>query len=95
MQYFKDGLSIPEIAERRGLAESTICSHLTQLCINKHMKPEEVLSQDEIYKITDFLIQFDGKRIGEILTEAGDKLPTDKWKVLMVNRLIAEEIISL
>ena len=59
------------------------------------MKPEDVLNPSEIFKITDFLMQHDGKRIGEIFTEVGENLPAEKWKILMVNRLILSEIITL
>lgn len=92
LQYFKDNLTVAEIAERRGLTESTICTHLLQLTQNKLLEAREIITSEEQYKISDFLAQHEGQTLSETLNEKD--LPTEKWKFIMCYKFLKEGIIS-
>lgn len=51
LRYFKEGKTIPEIAESRGLSANTIAGHIVQLIELKRIQPEEVMSPATMQRI--------------------------------------------
>lgn len=92
LSYFKDKLSPEEIAEKRGLSESTICTHILHLVKNKLLKADEVISKKEQYEVRAYLILHEGQTLTEILKE--EDLPAEKWKFIMCYKFLKEGIID-
>lgn len=59
LKYLEQGLSISEIAEKRGLAESTICSHVGQLVDLERVKLEDVLGEEMYSRLMQPLYEVD------------------------------------
>lgn len=69
LELLRQGKPVPEIASHRGLAASTIESHLQRLLESKEVKIEELLSMDKIEQIKAAIGS------SESLREIKDRLP--------------------
>ena len=71
---FKNGKSIEEIGEERGLAISTIYEHFYRLVLNNYISNSEIVSEEKIKKILNACEKFSTK---PKLKEVKEMLPED------------------
>jgi len=74
LRLYRSGLSIEDIARKRGLALSTIVNHLSRLVAECKIASDELLSPEKRNRIFDVIRAFDGNYS---LTAVKEKLPAD------------------
>ncbi|MBS3107131.1 helix-turn-helix domain-containing protein [Candidatus Woesearchaeota archaeon] len=74
LSLFKGGKSIPEIAKERGLAESTIYTHLYRLIVHGHLHSNEVMPEEIHAKIGEACSRFEKR---PALKEIKSQLPAE------------------
>jgi uncharacterized protein YpbB len=69
---FQQGKSIPEIAEIRGLAVSTIETHLLEFVRSGKLKVEQMVNPEKIKAITDMMAKMEGAKSAELKAALGE-----------------------
>jgi ATP-dependent DNA helicase RecQ len=73
VQLFKQGLSIEEIAQQRGLASSTIIGHLAKAYASgEDIDIDQLIPKDKEAKIIESFEKFGLERIGPVKVDLGE-----------------------
>ena len=80
---FAEGMSVYQIASERGLAQSTILSHLAPYCQSGKVSITALISQDKIDKVKEFMAHRDNHSLGlaDIKKGLNDTLTYDEIKL--------------
>ena len=73
LRMYKAGKTTKEIAEERGLAESTIESHLLRCVEHGELDAEEVCPPDRLKEVSAFIDQHPEMGVGDLRKECGEK----------------------
>lgn len=73
-ELFKEGKKIPEIAQERGLAVSTIEGHLSYFVGSGELPVEKLLSPEKLAKIKEYFIETEDLSLGPAKTVLGDEV---------------------
>lgn len=83
LQMFKEGLGIAEIATKRGLALSTVESHLAAFILTGELEVTELVSENKLGPITAALKEIGGTALGPIKAKLGDRASFGEIRAVM------------
>ncbi|MEM6720339.1 MAG: helix-turn-helix domain-containing protein [Bacteroidota bacterium] len=81
--FFKEGLSIAEIAEKRGLTVNTIFGHLGHYVIEGRMHINEILSEEKATKGLEIIKKNTFEGLNELKAIAGDDFSYSELRLLV------------
>jgi len=83
LQFYQQGLTVTQIAEKRGLTESTIISHLCELIeLNQPVKIDDFVSSEKQKKIEDAFHKIGDKFLKPIRDYLGNNYSYDEIKLV-------------
>lgn len=89
LAFFKEGMSIKAIAEKRSLAESTIAGHLTKWLQKGDIQINELMSQDRIDELEPAILKVkdDAEGWKDIMAKVGLGMtyPELRWMMYLIN----------
>lgn len=81
--FYVQGLSIEEIAEKRGMARSTVLSHITELLeAGERLNIERIVPAERFQKIEDVIREVGGERLKPIKEVLGDEYSYDEIRLV-------------
>lgn len=84
LSLLKEKKSVKEVAEERGLAESTIFGHAAQLIKEEKIKVAQVIDKEKIKDITEVIKSFsDTPNVGDIRLKLGDKYTYSEYACVL------------
>ena len=84
LELYQQGLSLHEIAEKRGLQPTTIFSHFTQLIQNgEHIDTSDLISEEETQKIIAAQEQLQASKLKELFEHFNEKIPYGKLRLAL------------
>lgn len=81
LEFWKQGLTIHEIAHQRKLTPSTIFSHFTKLIQMETVEIADILSENKIIALAAAFKAFKGESLGELKEIHGDKFSWDELRL--------------
>lgn len=72
LNMFKEGASIEQVAHKRGLAVSTVESHLSSCILLGELDVHEVVESDKISKVLDFIDEHPSSGVGDVKAAVGE-----------------------
>uniref|UniRef100_UPI00404AB7E1 helix-turn-helix domain-containing protein n=1 Tax=Flavobacterium sp. TaxID=239 RepID=UPI00404AB7E1 len=81
LEFWKQGLSIADIAKERKLTPSTIFSHFTKLIQMEIVALADILPEDKINSLAAAFKDFTGESLGELKEIHGDSFSWDELKL--------------
>lgn len=85
---FKEGFSIPEIAEKRGLVNGTIESHLIKFVNTGELKVTDLMHEDKYQELKKLIKDISFESISELKNKIDDKFTYSE--IRMVNRELTD-----
>jgi uncharacterized protein YpbB len=83
LDFFKEGLSIEEIAEKRGLTVNTIFGHLGHYVIEGNLHIHEILSEEKVTKGLEIIKNNSFEGLNELKGIAGDDFSYSELRLLV------------
>jgi len=74
LELIKAGLTLAEIAEKRGLTEGTIEGHIAKLIVAGELSITAFVSEEEVEEVKKALSQLKGRPISDLVAKSGGKL---------------------
>lgn len=94
LEMFRNGMSIDEIAKERGFVRSTIFSHLSRFFATGEIQPQDLIGQEKLNSVMDFLEQNDESlSVGELHEKCSGKFTHEELRVGIAfrNKIQAKE----
>lgn len=88
LELFRSGKTIEEIARERQLGVSTIEGHFVKLIRQEQVDVTELLDAQRISEIEAFLEDTEGKTLGVIKEELGDKVTYGELKLVQASKML-------
>jgi energy-coupling factor transporter ATP-binding protein EcfA2 len=85
LDFWKEKLSVKEIATKRKLTETTIYNHLAKLIQSKDIIIDEILSKEKIKQLEVLFKYFKGESLSELKETVGDKFSWEELKLYKSN----------
>ena len=86
-ELFKGGLSVPEIAKKRGLVNSTIESHLANFVASGKLEITDLISKEKYLELKKIMEELKFENLTELKSKIDDKFTYGEMR--MVSREIA------
>jgi hypothetical protein len=83
LRLYKEGVSIPEIATRRGLTETTVESHLTSFIPTGEVDITELVPENKMDRISTVIKEIGGTAIGPFKSKLGDNCSFGEIRAVM------------
>ncbi|HTI07879.1 MAG TPA: helix-turn-helix domain-containing protein [Puia sp.] len=83
LRLYKEGVAIPEIATRRGLATTTVESHLASFILTGEIDIKELVPEDKMPRIIAVIKEIGGAAIGPIKSRLGDDCSFGEIRAVM------------
>ena len=81
LDFWKEKLSVSQIASKRKLTETTIYSHFAKLIQQEYITIEDVLPEEKIKKLKVLFKYFKGESLSELKETVGDKFSWEELKL--------------
>ena len=81
LEFWMQGLSIPDIAKQRKLTPSTIFNHFTKLIQMETVELADILPEEKIKSLAAAFKDFTGESLGELKEMHGDKFSWDELRL--------------
>ncbi|WP_343606733.1 helix-turn-helix domain-containing protein [Fluviicola sp.] len=88
LELFREGKSMEEIARERQLGVSTIEGHFVKLIRQEQIDVTEILDPKRISEIETYLEGTEGKTLGVIKEELGDKVSYGELKLVQASKMV-------
>jgi uncharacterized protein YpbB len=88
LELFEDGKTMEEIANERQFSLSTIEGHFAKLIQQEKIELSEVLDPKRIREIETYLEEAEGKNLGAIKDELGDKVTYGELKLVQASKML-------
>ena len=88
--YFREGLSIQEIAKARNIAETTVASHLAEFVLSGELPVTDFISQEKLIELTPFVqaaIAEDNLRLAPIKELVGEQFSYNDIRFVLNHHL--------
>lgn len=82
------GLSIPEIAQKRQLTETTIFGHCSKLIQEEKLELDQVIPEERIVEMRSFFESKDGLSLKEMMELSEDKFTWDELRLYKASTII-------
>ena len=84
LELYQQGLSLHEIAEKRGFVPATIFAHFIQLIQNgEHIDTSDLISEEETQKIIAAQEQLQASKLKELFEHFDEKIPYEKLRLAL------------
>ena len=87
-ELFQEGKTMEEIASERQLGVSTIEGHFAKLIQQEKIDITDVLDPKRISEIESYLEEAEGKTLGTIKEELGDKVSYAELKLVQASKML-------
>jgi hypothetical protein len=81
LDFWKEKISVSQIASKRKLTETTIYSHFAKLIQQEYIAIEDVLPEEKIKKLKVLFKYFKGESLSELKETVGDKFSWEELKL--------------
>ncbi len=91
-QLWKEGNTLEQIAEKRGLVRSTVAGHLAQFIAEGKIDVFDLVDKEKVAKITDQFKKSDSKSLKDIREALGEEFSYEELRFVLNHLLYLEEI---
>jgi dephospho-CoA kinase len=88
--FHKQGLNAEEIAQKRGLAVSTILGHFAQAVQSAEIPIESIMSSETIAAITELIESSGAKSLGQLMTASNGQFTYQELKLVQAHLSLTE-----